>query len=67
MYTFLVLGFIPGTTFQITFQLWLDAVATVSVALLLVWLLTNHRTVTIVALAPIRIPLDARQLHLQAL
>ena len=66
MYTFLVLGLIPGTTIQITFQLWLDAVAGVSVALLIVWLLTNHKAATIVM--PLsRIPLHARQLHLQAL
>ena len=67
MYTFFVLGIIPGTTIQITFQLWLDLVAGLSVIILLTHLFIERRFETEVTLAPDRIPLHARQLHLQAL
>jgi hypothetical protein len=65
MYTFLVLGIIPGTTFQITFQLWLDAVAGLMTLGLLIRLMTEHRSTRGIS-KPLRIPLHARQLHLRA-
>lgn len=67
MYTFFVLGIIPGTTIQITFQLWLDVVAGLVVIILLARLFSEYRLETAIPVAPGRIPLHARQLHLQAL
>ena len=67
MYTFFVLGIIPGTTIQITFQLWLDVVAGLGVIILLARLFSELRLETVVTVAPGRSPLHARQLHLQAL
>ena len=67
MYTFFVLGIIPGTTIQITFQLWLDVVAGLSIIILLARLLYVHRSESVVTAASIRLPLHARQLHLRAL
>ena len=43
MYSFFVLGFIPGTSLQITFQLWLDWML-MSVMLLCLYWLYQHRT-----------------------
>lgn len=36
MYTFLVLGLVPGTNFQITFFVWLQVVEALALAFLLV-------------------------------
>lgn len=38
MYAFFVLGIVPGTNFQITFQVWLDCLLTVIEAAGLLWL-----------------------------
>ena len=68
MYSFIVLGLVPGTNIQISFELWLQFVAGLTIYILLcifaVWTyrffrLTNH------LLAPTqrRSPLYATQLH----
>ena len=67
MYTFFVLGFIPGTTIQITFQMWLDVIAGLSVLVLFVSLHSRIASTASIPTMPLRIPLHARQLHLQAL
>ena len=36
MYTFLVLGLVPGTNFQVTFLVWLQVVEALALAFLLV-------------------------------
>jgi hypothetical protein len=42
MYTFLVLGFIPGTSIQITFLIWQYAIIAVFEIICLLWLLRRH-------------------------
>lgn len=67
MYTFLVLGIIPGTTVQITFQLWLQAVASFGASVLVIRLVQTHRHLVVTGMTPARVPLHANQLHLRAL
>ncbi len=67
MYTFLVLGIIPGTTLQITFQLWLQAAASVLAVGLTIRLGLVHRQLVAAVIVPTRVPLHASQLHLRAL
>jgi hypothetical protein len=38
MYSFFVLGLIPGTNFQITFQVWLDSLLIVTEIVCVTWL-----------------------------
>ena len=59
MYTFLVLGLIPGTNLQITFKTWLDLVGLIIVALLSYKLHNDH----LARLPLARRPLHASQLH----
>ena len=46
MYSFFVLGIIPGTTFQITFQLWLDCLL-VGTDVIGIWWLYKRYEVTL--------------------
>jgi hypothetical protein len=43
MYSFLVLGLIPGTNFQITFKAWLNIIGTLMVAVCSVYLRHIHK------------------------
>jgi hypothetical protein len=45
MYSFFVLGLIPGTSFQITFQQWLDCLLLVVEMVGILWLYRRHETV----------------------
>jgi hypothetical protein len=45
MYSFFVLGLIPGTSFQITFQQWLDCLLLVVDMVGVLWLYRRHETV----------------------
>lgn len=67
MYTLIVLGIIPGTTVQITFQLWLQAAASVLAVGLMIRLGLMHRQLVTTVIIPTRVPLHASQLHLRAL
>ena len=62
MYSFIVLGIIPGTNIQITFTTWLNAMLVAISAVLLVRL---YRLVVMQNFAPAvnRQPLFAQQLH----
>ena len=64
MYSFFVLGLVPGTNFQITFQVWLDAalLAVAAVACIALYRLEHlDRQVEHVILR--YAPLDAGRLH----
>jgi hypothetical protein len=63
MYSFLVLGLIPGTNLQITFKSWL-ALAGWTVGAAIVYRYRND--LTPVAVAPKRTVLHASQLHHRA-
>ncbi|HSW36806.1 MAG TPA: hypothetical protein VLG37_00350 [Candidatus Saccharimonadales bacterium] len=43
MYNFIVLGLIPGTDIQITFQMWLNAAGLIVALIALAWLYNQHR------------------------
>ena len=43
MYSFIVLGLVPGTNFQITFQVWLDSLLLLVAGLACVWLFRTHQ------------------------
>ena len=43
MYSFFVLGLIPGTNLQITFQVWLDSLLLLIEVASIVWLYRYHR------------------------
>jgi hypothetical protein len=61
MYSLLVLGIIPGTSIQITFQTWLNA-AGIFLAAVILWRsfrLAQYGAQTV----PVRQPLHATQLH----
>lgn len=62
MYNFLVLGMIPGTQIQITFETWFIAFI-LFVAVVKVYRLITVRRQSI--LLTVRIPLHANQLHLR--
>lgn len=61
MYSFLVLGLIPGTSIQISFQAWLDMVAAMPIVAALIKLCWYRHPAT--AAASIRQPLHSSQLH----
>ena len=68
MYSFIVLGLIPGTNIQISFELWLQIVAGLTTYILLsifaVWTYRFFRlTNQLLAPAKTRLPLYASQLH----
>ncbi len=63
MYTFLVLGIIPGTNIAISFQAWLVITAVLSVLLLAVLPLRQLLSAGQARVA--RMPLPASQLHLR--
>lgn len=64
MYSFLVLGIIPGTNIQITFQAWMLLFSLVSVGVLLVKLLRLQFDMdTYGDTSALRAPLHASQLH----
>jgi len=42
MYSFFVLGLIPGTNFQITWQVWIDSLLLVVEAMSMLWLYRRH-------------------------
>ena len=61
MYSFIVLGLVPGTNFQITFQVWLDVVL---VAVMLALLIGIYRQRPVFGYLITRYsPLDASLLH----
>ncbi|HVC36470.1 MAG TPA: hypothetical protein VNE40_03470 [Candidatus Dormibacteraeota bacterium] len=43
MYSFLVLGLVPGTNLQITFKIWIDLIGLMADGIALVWLYQKHR------------------------
>lgn len=65
MYSFFVLGLIPGTNIQITFQMWLLITAAIA-AVYAYWHYLPHPTLRIEIRSPRR-PLHASQLHLRAI
>jgi len=62
MYTFLVLGLIPGTNVQITFQAWLAIMAVLPFVAILAKS-PVHRLLELGKAAEPRLPLPASQLH----
>ena len=64
MYNFFVLGLIPGTNIQITFQGWLDMIEAGIAIVGMIWLYRQHRPVR-VSWPRQRQPLHANQLHLR--
>lgn len=69
MYSLLVLGIIPGTDIQISFQMWLEAAAAASFLFILIkgFATLLRRPIEVneqPALEPaVRVPLHASQLH----
>ena|SRR5665213_1892287 len=64
MYSFFVLGLIPGTNFQITFQVWLDMVELSILVTGIIWLFRMHRLVPQeTEITHQRLSLPATQLH----
>ncbi len=59
MYNVIVLGYIPGTSIQISFQAWLGMAALLAGALTIVYLERRHRQ------TPFRLPLPASRLHVR--
>ena len=62
MYSFIVLGIIPGTDIQINFQIWLDAMVGLVLLALIAWLVMPKRSIKTDTFMP-RTPLHASQLH----
>ncbi|MDB5169058.1 MAG: hypothetical protein JWO41_414 [Candidatus Saccharibacteria bacterium] len=62
MYSLLVLGIIPGTDIQISFQLWLDCATVLAVVVLASHYIRTHRLAISEAIRT-RSPLHAAQLH----
>jgi hypothetical protein len=62
MYSFLVLGIIPGTNLQITFQVWLNTIGLLLIGLAFRILYANRHQIEL-ALQPVRVPLHAREIH----
>jgi len=71
MYSFIVLGILPGTNFQISFDMWLEFVTSLTIGLFTIFIgrillhLVQHRD-ELVFLPASRTPLYASQLHLRA-
>lgn len=65
MYNFLVLGLVPGTDIQITFEMWLDIVIAIIMAVVVVKAGRQllNLTSTLPEASTVRLPLDASQLH----
>ena len=66
MYSFFVLGLVPGTNFQISFTMWLQSVEAVVIAVLLVKLGSNFIIAgrqDLVDSAPARVSFPAKLLH----
>jgi hypothetical protein len=61
MYSFLILGIVPGTNLQINFQGWLNLAGLVLSTAVLLRLYRQHQLLTTI-FAP-RLPLHASQLH----
>ncbi len=66
MYTFLVLGQIPGTNIQISFQVWLVILAGLVLAVMAFTLSLRVRRAFKRQAMRLRQPLSASQLHQQA-
>lgn len=72
MYTFIVLGIIPGTTIQINFDLWLYVVLELTACILLyAVMIKTYRYLAanapaIIIAASLRVSLHSTQLHLRA-
>lgn len=62
MYTFFILGLIPGTNLQITFQMWIDGLELVAAVAGLAWIYRQHHAAVAELFVP-RQPLHANQLH----
>ncbi len=63
MYTFLVLGIIPGTNIQISFQAWLVAASSALAIALMMRALWQVNAGWIANMQPVRQPVHANQLH----
>lgn len=63
MYNFVVLGLVPGTNIQISFQAWLGMMGALSVALPLVWTTITNRLRSLRHTPAVRRTLHARELH----
>lgn len=61
MYSFLVLGYVPGTSLQINFQGWLDIASLLAVAFMIRQYLKHRQLVN--EWVQVRQPLHASQLH----
>lgn len=61
MYSFLVLGYVPGTNLQIGFQGFLNCLGVLLMVGTAFWLIRNRRFA--VKLVPARQPLHATRLH----
>lgn len=61
MDSFIILGLVPGTGIQITFEMWLQTAA--SLGLLFLFVRIYQIATYVVPLAPSRQPLHATQLH----
>ncbi len=66
MYSFLVLGRVPGTNLQISFQNWLVLAAVLAFAAIVIKLQITFRSEAY-ATATSRVPLHASRLHQRAL
>lgn len=64
MYNVIVLGLVPGTNVQISFQAWLAATATLPLLYLIIKPLTQ-RLLAVKQITMVRLPLPATQLHLR--
>lgn len=67
MYSFIVLGLVPGTSFQITFEMWLQCAELLTLTFLLSVLAVRYtntgRAGVVADIERLRIPVHARQLH----
>ncbi len=61
MYNFIVLGYVPGTSIQITFHTWLLLLVCLLIGLVTRELLIIHND--LLHSQPLRMPLHASQLH----
>ena len=59
MYNVLVLGYVPGTNIQISFQAWLGVAAVVAGAVAILYIGRRQRQ------TPFRLPLPASRLHVR--
>jgi hypothetical protein len=62
MDSLLVLGLVPGTNIQISFQAWLAIAVTLTAAAMAIWRELKRRGL-VEQLTPLRLPLHANQLH----